>query len=439
MSWASIAKKAQEIEQPALTEAKQVVVADLEEGDVGSSVAALDMDNAYRRSIADLPDFQKGLLVLDANAFIKGMDNLLSVADCLVTISQVVNEIRDRAARNILDRLPLKLHVLEPSKESIKDVMDMAAKTGDDGTMSRTDIRLCALALDCCIAKSCLGDRIEPRDPTLNPSAKKFTTIEDAVEVDEEDEEDEEEDEEVEEAPVTAIEGADAVVAEGDGKWSDDDGEGDWITPENLEKVQRDAEVTNGATDFTGGVACVTSDFAMQNTLMHLGVPIVGPRGMRIRELRLWLLRCHACYRVVTDTTKQFCPDCGSGDTLRRVNYVVHDNGEKELFINFSRRISTRGTIYGLPKPRGGRKGTNRNLVLREDQLASVLRARAGAGKASANGKLQAALDDDEDELAVFGTSSVRKKHDIDAAKEHSAYKRFNINDRRKARAGRRK
>ncbi|CUG92058.1 RNA-binding protein, putative [Bodo saltans] len=368
------------------------------------------------------------------------MDNLINVADCLVTISQVVNEIRDRAARNVLDRLPLKLHILEPSKESIKDVMDMAAKTGDDGTMSRTDIRLCALALDCCISKECLGARIEPRDPTLNPSAQKFTTIEDTIEVDEEVEEEEEIAEEGTDATTVgaAVQGAGAVVAEGDGNWSDD-GEGDWITPQNIEKVQRDAEITNGATDFTGGVACVTSDFAMQNTLMHLGVPIVGPRGMRIRELRLWLLRCHACYRVVTDTTKQFCPDCGSGDTLRRVNYVVHDNGEKELFINFSRRISTRGTIYGLPKPRGGRKGTNRNLVLREDQLASVLRARAGAGKSGANaGKLQAVLEDD-DELAVFGTMSVRKKHDIDAAKEYSAYKRFNINDRRKARAGRRK
>lgn len=439
MSWASIAKKAQEVVQPAISEAAQVVVAEPEEGAVGhvNALATLDLANAHRRCIADLPGYTKGLLVLDANAFIKGLDQLLDVADSVVTISQVVNEVRDRAARGVLERLPLKLHVLEPSKESIIDVMEMAARTGDDGTMSRTDIRLCALALDCCIANSCLGERIEPRAPTLNPDANQFKTVEDEVNLDEgESESEDEKIDDNEAAPASAAGSVDSAVVPETDDW--DDGDGEWITPQNIAKVHHGTAIANGATDFTGGVACVTSDFAMQNTLMHLGVPIVGPRGMRIRELRLWLLRCHACFRVVTDTTKQFCPDCGSGDTLRRVNYVVHDNGEKELFINFSRRISTRGNVYGLPKPRGGRKGTNRTLVLREDQLAQVIR---GGKHAAGNkeSKLQGCLDEDDEELAIFGSAPARKKYDINVAKENSAYKRFNVNERKKARAGRRK
>jgi RNA-binding protein NOB1 len=455
MSWAAIAKKGQAFEQSATT--AQIVVATAEDDDVQAS-PIIDMENAHRRSVLDLPPFQKGLLVLDANAFIKGLDNILDVADCIVTISQVVNEVRDRSARSILERLPLKLHVLEPSIESIHDVMTMAAKTGDDGTMSRTDVRLCALALDCCMSNGCLGARIEPRAPTLNPNSKDIKTIDDEMDEDAFDEEDEEEGEEDEEegdvpeveaeAKPTIIDSAATVpttvpatvtttdvVPETTDDCDDDDGE--WITPENIAKVQHGTAVQNGATDFTGGVACVTSDFAMQNTLMHLGVPIVGPRGMRIRELRLWLLRCHACFRIVTDTTKQFCPDCGSGDTLRRVNYVVHENGEKELFINFSRRISTRGTVFGLPKPRGGRKGTNRTLVLREDQLAHVMRGKQSAGSKEA--KLQDCLADDDDELAVFGMADKRRKFDINAPKENSSYKRYNVNERKKARAGRRK
>ena len=176
----------------------------------------------------------------------------------------------------------------------------------------------------------------------------------------------------------------------------------------------------------------------MQNTLMHLGVPTVGTRGMQIRQLRQWILRCHACYRVVADTTRQFCPDCGSGNTLKRVSYVINEDGEKQLFINFKRNISTRGNVYQLPKPRGGRRGTNRTLVLREDQLAHVVKGKGAKGSAEA--KLQEALrDDDEDALAVFGEAPKRKAFNPDQPRTQSSYKTYNINERKKVLAARRK
>lgn len=332
MSWAALARKIKdEAPEGAFDVPKQIVVA-IEEAPADSQKTQhLDVDNVQRLTIADLPPYEKGLLILDTNAFIKGLDDYVNIADALVTVPQVIQEIKDRASRDLLERLPVKLVILDPSTDSIRRVMDMAAKTGDAGAMSRTDVRLCALALECCMATQSLKNAFEPSAPKVNPRAfGQDSSIEEVREEVSDDEVDADESEE------------------------SDDGGGEWITSDNIKKVQ--SGTAAGGNMFEGGVACATSDFPMQNTLLHLGVPIVGPRGMRISELRLWLLRCHSCFCIVHDTTRQFCPDCGSGDTLRRVNYVVQENGEKQLFINFKRHLSTRGTKYNLPKPRGGKK-----------------------------------------------------------------------------------
>ena len=83
----------------------------------------------------------------------------------------------------------------------------------------------------------------------------------------------------------------------------------------------------------------------------------------------LFVFRCHGCYTLVTDTTRQFCPQCGSGDTLKKVSYTVNDKGETKLYINPKHVIKIKHTKMYLHKPRGGKCGTNKTLVLREDQL----------------------------------------------------------------------
>lgn len=412
-------------------------------------------DNVDHETINSItiPEFQKALLILDANALIKGMDNFTSLADAFVTTSNVVAEIRDKASRDLVQRLPHALVILDPTPESIREVVQMAERTGDLGVLSRTDIRLCALALDCCRAGGVTLEPIEPRPADINPDAGVHLMKEEVSDDDEETgEEEEQEGEEVEEGDEGEEEGDDDGHEEpphpaahqqpstmpGWNDESDDDEEnGHWITPENIHEMAADGTRTaKGAEVFSGGMACVTSDFAMQNTLMHLGVPILGTAGMRIRELRTWLLRCTGCFRVVTDTTKQFCPGCGSGDTLRRVNYVVNSDGERRLYINFKKRISTRGTVYNLPKPRGGKRGTNKTLVLREDQLAQVIK---GASGAKLKEKQALSVFANDDDLAGFGEAPQKKKRDLAELKTTSSYKRYNINAKRKQRAARRK
>ncbi|MCD9644680.1 hypothetical protein HAX54_033091 [Datura stramonium] len=114
-------------------------------------------------------------------------------------------------------------------------------------------------------------------------------------------------------------------------------------------------------------VACVTADFAMQNVILQMGLRLVAPGGMQIRELHRWVLKCHACYKVTTDVGRIFCPNCGNGGTLRKVAVTVGENG---IMIAARRpRISLRGTKFSLPLPQGGRDAITKNPILREDQL----------------------------------------------------------------------
>lgn len=464
MSWAALVKSIKPEEAANFSAKPQTVVYAV---DPSQDDAERQLQNPQHATAeVKLPSFSKGLLVLDANAIIKGMDNFVSTADALVTTAQVVAEIKDRASRELLERLPHAVTVLDPTPEAVAAVVACAERTGDFGAMSRTDIRLCALALDCCKVGGFLGEPIEPRPPQVNPDNRDKIQVvtdemsegdvedDDAAEASDEEAAGHEEEgpdakpPQQQRAPATSANAASSGVLPGWGSWNDsgaataagaegdgddeDDGEGDWITPQNIHEMQNGTRGTGRA--FEAGMACVTSDYAMQNTLMHLGVPIVGTNGMHIRELRLWLLRCTACFALVVDTTRQFCPECGSGDTLRRVNYVVNAQGEKKLYINFRKRISTRGTVYNLPKPRGGKRGTNRNLVLREDQLAHVIR-----GTTSSKVKEHQVMQNDDDALAAFGEMPKPKKKNLADPRAYSSYHKYNVNEKKKARAAHRK
>jgi RNA-binding protein NOB1 len=41
----------------------------------------------------------------------------------------------------------------------------------------------------------------------------------------------------------------------------------------------------------------MTTDFAMQNVLMHMGLSLVGVDGKKIDKVKTWVLRCHACFK----------------------------------------------------------------------------------------------------------------------------------------------
>jgi RNA-binding protein NOB1 len=68
--------------------------------------------------------------------------------------------------------------------------------------------------------------------------------------------------------------------------------EGGWITPENIKAVNSGkGEALTGKNN----VGCVTTDFAMQNVLLQMGLNLISIDGMLLKNVKQWVLRCYGC------------------------------------------------------------------------------------------------------------------------------------------------
>jgi RNA-binding protein NOB1 len=85
-------------------------------------------------------------LVLDAGAIIRGHGlNLFKNTKTIVTVHEVLAEIRDSKARDLLMSLPYEIEERTPSAEAFRAVVEYAKKTGDFAALSKTDLKLIAL------------------------------------------------------------------------------------------------------------------------------------------------------------------------------------------------------------------------------------------------------------------------------------------------------
>jgi len=150
----------------------------------------------------------------------------------------------------------------------------------------------------------------------------------------------------------------------GFGEFNDEDG--GWINNDNIEEITKSYNgVQIGEVEEEIEVACLTTDFAMQNVLLQMNMNLLSVDGISIKRVQKWIKHCYACHKMCKDINELFCPDCG-GYTLEKVSYTV--NSEGKTFYNIShRKRNLRGTIYPVPLPKGGRN--NGNLILRPDQI----------------------------------------------------------------------
>lgn len=109
---------------------------------------------------------------------------------------------------------------------------------------------------------------------------------------------------------------------------SDDDN--GWITPSNFAQVKRDFGTDQKEETITT-VACISTDYAIQNVIKQMGLNIAAMDGKVIKEMRTYILRCYACFKTTSILTKLFCPNCGN-KTLKRVA-VSCDNEGKQVVI----------------------------------------------------------------------------------------------------------
>ena len=113
-------------------------------------------------------------------------------------------------------------------------------------------------------------------------------------------------------------------------------------------------------------VSIVTADYSMQNVILQLGLKLFTPDGMRVKEVRRWVMRCHACETVTTNTQRVFCPKCGN-NALERVEKFTGPDGAEHYGVRNKHIL--KGTKYSIPMPKSGRLGKKMEPILREDQL----------------------------------------------------------------------
>lgn len=143
----------------------------------------------------------------------------------------------------------------------------------------------------------------------------------------------------------------------------DEDG-GGWITPGNIKQVKMETGDWTQPEDVQ--VGCLTTDFAMQNVLIQIGLHVLSVNGMVIKQARNYILRCHACFKTTTHMERVFCAHCGN-KTLKKLAVTVNEDGSIQM--HFSRNpkvLNPKGLRYSLPLPQGGKHGSNPHLV--EDQ-----------------------------------------------------------------------
>ncbi|KPJ11494.1 RNA-binding protein NOB1 [Papilio machaon] len=365
-------------------------------------------------------------LVVDTTAFIKA-ENLLNIAENVYTVQEVIDEITNDRQRRKLVVLPYDINVKDVFTENIKFITDFSKKTGDYTSLSATDIKVIALTYQ--LEKEKVGTEHLKSEPTMQKTIKvsglsgfnlhpeSSDNFDNKATINKEDNEspdtNEENSSDVEKPNENLVKKYETLECEktypaneniGEEKEeklaqdiaeqiknidlkddselnnvmvkvsdeeedseseeeTDSDGE-EWITPSNLAQKKKDMEMGEFE-EKNVEVACITSDFAMQNVLKQIGLNVTAIDGRIIRQLRTFIFRCTTCFKTTSVMTKLFCSKCGHA-TLKKVAVSIDDEGNQHIHINGRKPLTARGKRFSLPTPKGGQHF--QYPILTEDQ-----------------------------------------------------------------------
>jgi RNA-binding protein NOB1 len=318
-------------------------------------------------------------MILDTSFFIK-LTSLNLEKNKYFTTQYIVNEIRDVKARDFYQLNKNFIQIKNPTKESIKQVSKFAKESNDLTYLSIADLSVMALAYETIknmgkldkLNKKPLNYKIIPQEKLMEEIQKKKN--------------------ETKKINENKIENKIMNIDE------DDDEEG-WITPENLytkldemngiheiksknikkkedEKIENinnnkemniDENNNNEENKINDDINVYvnTADFTLQNVCMKMGIPILGVDGLRIRNIKNYILKCTVCYKFIFEIDKKFCPYCGY-PYLMKIGYNIFANGE--IRINDRKpEPRKRGQIFDLPAPTTKKNGIV--YILTEDQI----------------------------------------------------------------------
>lgn len=333
------------------------------------------------------------------------MQNFLqNIAEKMITCQEVVDEITNKRQLRRLVVLPYDLTVKQVFPESVRVVTEFSKKTGDYPSLSATDIKVMALTYQ--LEKELVGVEHLRTEPIVKKevniySNNKSATIEinsdvtgfhfpgkktELTKTDEEKEVESEDCEQKDDEQVSTnlaekfesldcnisddedyedilepVEQDDEIDQETDDEEDDDEG---WITPSNVKAAKQQIN-SDLLEEKQVKVACITTDFAMQNVLKQMNLNVSALDGRMIKQLKTYVLRCYSCFKTTSVMTKKFCPKCGN-NTLKRVAVSLDQNGKLKIHINARHPLTARGKKFSLPRIQGGKHPNNPILV--EDQ-----------------------------------------------------------------------
>jgi len=383
-------------------------------------------------------------IILDTSPLLlnePSISTLLAKSEKIYTIPQVITEIKDKTARARLEVTVLPfITIRSPHPASVKVVMDFARRTGDLAVLSSPDIHVIALAydLECELNQGDWRLRKLPGQKRLNgrppaivsenvsdssiaiAATQDLTTnsaepVQSSVQLSSEEPQNNSVEKQYDvklsalisksdssglSSPMVNTMDLHAKTEEGEGVFkgghddvqlleevlnseTEESGSEGWITPSNIKKKQAIDQHSDPATPSERGkvqVATITNDFAMQNVLLQMNLNLLSTSMLRVRQLKTYILRCHACFEKTKDMTKQFCPRCGK-PALTRVSCSTNANGEFRIHLKKNIQWNHRGDRFSIPKPvsgnsngklgvgkGGGKGGWGQELILAEDQ-----------------------------------------------------------------------
>ena len=319
----------------------------------------------------------KSYMILDTSFFIK-LTSLNLDKNNYYTTQYIVNEIRDPKARDFYQLNKNFIEIKNPNKDSIKKVSKFAKESNDLTYLSIADLSVMALAYET-IKNIGLIEK-------LNKKPLNYTVIDQEKfleQINKKKEKEKDEKKINEDNKIINI--------------NEDDDEDDWITPENLytkldemngvheikNKKKKEDDKINVINNDNNiemnidnndeykknkdeiNVYVNTADFTLQNACMKMGIPILGVDGLRIRNIKNYILKCTVCYKFIFEIDKKFCPYCGY-PYLMKIGYNIYANGE--IKINDRKpEPRKRGQIFDLPAPTTKKNGTV--YILTEDQI----------------------------------------------------------------------
>ena len=316
-------------------------------------------------------------MILDTSFFIKLTPLDLNKHKYLTT-QYIINEIKDKKARDFYELNKNFIEIKNPTKDSVRKVSTFAEESNDLTYLSIADLSVMALAYETIkkinkldkLNKKPLSFNIVSQDKLIKEANKKQNEKKKETENNEKENKNEEENEK-----------------KNYNNFNDDgDDEDDWITPENLytkldeikgiHESKNKTDTTNDEENLKDNeekehkiedinVYVNTGDFTLQNVCMKMGIPIIGVDGLRIKNIKNYILKCTVCNRFIFEVDRMFCDYCGY-PYLMKIGYNIFANGE--IRINDKKpEPRKRGQIFDLPAPTTKKNGTV--YILSEDQI----------------------------------------------------------------------